>query len=114
MRKVVHPQTDMGTKLPAGPFHRPLFCDLAGQVGLFAGKSTLNAPARQTRISNPEFLTSNQPKAIIICSHFIIVMTFFFFSRAFQQILKAAFKRQLSVQSGGECGIAAAWGDVAL
>lgn len=38
-------------------------------------------------------------------------MTFF---PAFQQILKAVLKRELSVQSGGECGFAAAWGDVVL
>lgn len=109
MRQVVHPHTWEPGSLP-GPLQIPC-CGLARKVGLFGIKATTNALTRKTCISVDSILTSNQPMTIIFCSHFIIVITS---PPQHSKILKAVLKRQLSVRSGGECGIASAWGDVVL
>lgn len=109
MRQVVHPHTwEPGLLL--GPFAEPLLW-FGREGGTFWHKGHDECSDEKNMHFQHSILTSNQPMTIIFCSHFIIVITVFF---QHSKILKAVLKRQLSVQSGGECGIISAWGDVVL
>lgn len=90
MRKVVHPQT-WELSLLLGPCADPfLWFGWAG--GTFKRKVHAECSSETNVHFQPSILTSNQLTTVVICSHFIIVMTFFQHSSKFsRQFLKDSF-----------------------
>lgn len=67
----------MGTELPAGPLGRP-FLRFGRAGGAFWGKDYAECSCETNMYFQHSILTSTQSTAIIICSHFITVVTLSF------------------------------------